>query len=319
MLAVLKAGYAYLPLDPDLPAHRLSRIYSHAGPALTICKNGERGDCLPERALASVEELLEGAHAFRPKTVEFRNPAYILYTSGTTGTPKGVVVSHRSAVNRICWMQREYGLRPGERYLHKTPSHFDVSVGEIFWPLSVGATLVIAPPDCHRDPACILDMLKRHEIENVHFVPAMLSVFLDYLDSGEPVGLPALKRIFCSGEGLPQALVNRCLKMLDVEIHNLYGPTETGESSAQVCPARDSGPNIVPIGSPIGNTRYHLLNPVGLPVADGLCGELFIAGDCLADGYLHDPEKTGQRFCEPSLDSGADVVPHGRPCGLGRG
>ena len=297
MLGILKAGYAYLPLDPDLPAERLSRIYSHARPALVICENPGGIQSLPKRVLVSVESLTD-LPAIRRKPVAPDAPAYILYTSGTTGMPKGVVVSHRSAVNRVCWMQREYGLEPGERYLLKTPSHFDVSVGEIFWPLTCGATLVVSGPACHRDPACLLEMLASKRIRNIHFVPAMLSVFLDYLESGAAIELPDLRRIFCSGEGLPQALINRCKAMLHVEIHNLYGPTETGESSACPCPAKayGQGPDIVPIGTPISNTRYHLLNPAGLPVPNGLCGELYIAGDCLADGYLRDRAKTDERF-----------------------
>ncbi len=213
------------------------------------------------------------------------------------------MVGHRSAVNRVCWMQREYGLTTGEKYLFKTPCHFDVSVGEIFWPLTCGATLIVSGPDCHRDPACILSMLESERINNVHFVPAMLSIFLDYLDSGEEIELAHLKRIFCSGEGLPQTLVNRCKRKLNVEIHNLYGPTETGESSAQPCPekAPGQGPDIVPIGFPISNTRYYLLNPAGMPVPNGLCGELHIAGDCLAEGYLREPKRTDERFISSEL------------------
>ena len=298
MLGILKAGYAYLPLDPDLPAERLSRIYSHARPALVICKKPEGVQSLPKRILADIDSLA-ALPSVSPIPVAPDAPAYILYTSGTTGMPKGVVVSHRSAVNRVCWMQREYGLEPGERYLLKTPSHFDVSVGEIFWPLTCGATLVVSGPACHQDPACILEMLEAEDIQNIHFVPAMLSIFLDYLESGEKIELPHLKRIFCSGEGLPQALVNRCKGMLNVEVHNLYGPTETGESSACACPARKHGPDIVPIGTPISNTRYYLLNPVGIPVPNGLCGELYIAGDCLADGYLRDRKRTDERFVSP--------------------
>ncbi|WP_319781152.1 non-ribosomal peptide synthetase [Maridesulfovibrio sp.] len=302
MLGILKAGYAYLPLDPDMPAERLSRIYSHARPSLVICKDENSIQGIPDRVLTRFDSLTNSS-SVNLKEISPDAPAYILYTSGTTGMPKGVMVGHRSAVNRVCWMQREYGLTTGEKYLFKTPCHFDVSVGEIFWPLTCGATLIVSGPDCHRDPACILGLLESERINNVHFVPAMLSIFLDYLDSGEEIELAHLKRIFCSGEGLPQTLVNRCKRKLNVEIHNLYGPTETGESSAQPCPekAPGQGPDIVPIGFPISNTRYYLLNPAGIPVPNGLCGELHIAGDCLAEGYLREPKRTDERFISSEL------------------
>ncbi len=296
MLGILKSGYAYLPLDPDLPEQRLARIHAHACPALVICTEEEDFQRFAAQGTTTIKQLLDRTHAYEPASLPPQHPAYILYTSGTTGVPKGVVVSHRSAVNRVCWMQRTYGLEPEERYLLKTPSHFDVSVGEIFWPLTCGATLVVSPAQCHRDPACILETLQTEKAANVHFVPAMLSIFLDFLESCEKTELPHLKRIFCSGEGLPQSLVNRCLRMLNVEAHNLYGPTETGESSAEACSLQERGPDVVPIGDPISNTRYYLLNPAGIPLPHGLEGELYIAGDCLAEGYLRDPEKTGERF-----------------------
>ena len=207
------------------------------------------------------------------------------------------MVGHRSAVNRVCWMQREYGLTTGEKYLFKTPCHFDVSVGEIFWPLTCGATLIVSGPDCHRDPACILSMLESERINNVHFVPAMLSIFLDYLDSGEEIELAHLKRIFCSGEGLPQTLVNRCKRKLNVEIHNLYGPTETGESSAQPCrkkpPDKDRILCLSDSQSAIPATTCST-RPECLYRTD--CARVAHCRRLLAEGYLREPKRTDERF-----------------------
>src|SRR5262249_21232845 len=147
--------------------------------------------------------------------------AYVIYTSGSTGKPKGVMVTHRGLVNRLLWMQETYRLTPDERILQKTPFGFDVSVWEFLWPLLAGARLVLAPPGSHQDPAQTAGLVARERITTIHFVPAMLRLFLDDAD---PVRCVSLARVVCSGEALPPDLVRRCREALPTaEVHNLYG------------------------------------------------------------------------------------------------
>ena len=150
--------------------------------------------------------------------------AYIIYTSGSTGIPKGVMVQHKGVVNRLLWMQHSYLLGPLDAVLQKTPFGFDVSVWEFFWPLLSGARLVAALPDGHKDPAYLVDTIRRNKITTLHFVPSMLPGFLDHAGGAD---CQSLLRIICSGEGLPANLIRRCNEQIPTAaLHNLYGPTE---------------------------------------------------------------------------------------------
>ncbi|MFD4259397.1 non-ribosomal peptide synthase/polyketide synthase [Streptomyces sp. NPDC058534] len=224
-----------------------------------------------------------------------------MYTSGSTGRPKGVVVSHRAIVNRLAWMQDTYGLEPSDRVLQKTPSGFDVSVWEFFWPLIQGATLVVARPEGHLDPAYLADTVRRAGVTTLHFVPSMLDVFLR-----EPsaASLSGLRRVFCSGEALSAELRARFRAVSDVPLHNLYGPTEAAVDVTYWPCAEDTGDGPVPIGRPVWNTRMYVLDAALRPVPAGVPGELYIAGVQLARGYLGRPGLSAERFT-------AD--PHGAP------
>ncbi|WP_156755683.1 non-ribosomal peptide synthetase, partial [Actinokineospora pegani] len=203
MLAAQRVGAAYLPLDPDYPAERLAAMVEDARPAFVVDS--------PDLPVGPpVTEVPAGDRA-----------AYMIYTSGSTGRPKGVVVPQSGIVNRLLWMQAEYGLVPGERVLQKTPASFDVSVWEFFWPLVTGATLVFAKPGGHKDPAYLAEVIDRQRVSTVHFVPSMLRAFLaDF----RPVS--GLRRVLCSGEALPVDLRDEFFAKCDAELHNLYGPTE---------------------------------------------------------------------------------------------
>ncbi|WP_433325333.1 non-ribosomal peptide synthase/polyketide synthase [Spirillospora sp. CA-294931] len=277
LLGVLKAGAAYLPLDEDLPADRRAFILDDAAPALVITDTEASefsGDDLADVRLSP------GA------------AAYVIYTSGSTGRPKGVVVPHSGIVNRLAGMQARFGLGVDDRVLQKTPFGFDVSVWEFFWPLSQGATLVMARPDGHRDPVYVAEAIQRQEISTVHFVPSMLEAFL-----AEPAaaGCTSLKRVICSGEALPPSAVARFFELFeDVELHNLYGPTEASiDVTAWECGPEDVS---VPIGQAVPNTRTFVLDAALEPVPVGVAGELYLAGDQLARGYLNRPGLTGERF-----------------------
>ncbi|WP_409465136.1 amino acid adenylation domain-containing protein [Amycolatopsis sp. GA6-003] len=262
LVGILKTGAAYLPLDPDYPEDRLRFMIEDSGAELVIAPGDLTGLAQPAYP---VNVLV------RPE-----NAAYVIYTSGSTGRPKGVVIEHRGIVNRLRWMQDEYGLTPQDRVLQKTPFGFDVSVWEFFWTLSVGATLVMARPGGHRDPAYLAEVMAEG-ITTAHFVPSMLRAFL----AGPVPPLP-LRRVLCSGEALPDELADRFHQVIDAELHNLYGPTE---ASVDVTATRCRPGEPVTIGYPIANTRIHLLD-----------GELTIAGVQLARGYLNRPALTAEKF-----------------------
>ncbi|APE36536.1 hypothetical protein BOX37_24335 [Nocardia mangyaensis] len=296
VLAVHRVGAAYLPVDRGYPADRIEYMLSDARPTVLI-------DDRPHAALETIAGLLvdeNGApavpvaagHEFAPRPLPAKRAAYVIYTSGSTGKPKGVVVAHDAIVNRLRWMQREYRLVPGERVLHKTPISFDVSVWELFWPLTVGATIVLAAPEGHRDPAYLADLIRRTEVTTAHFVPSMLGAFLAEPTLGE---LPRLRRVLCSGEALTPALRERCHELLAVQLHNLYGPTEAAvDVTATEVPAGDSP--IVAIGAPVWNTAIHVLDRDLAPVPVGGYGDIYLAGVQLARGYLRRRALTADRF-----------------------
>ncbi|MEV5597439.1 amino acid adenylation domain-containing protein [Streptomyces sp. NPDC052496] len=295
LLAVLKAGGAYLPLDPDYPADRLAYMLDDARP---VCVITDRDGRVPGDGPVPVV-VLDGlgldaySATVPPRPLTPDHPAYVIYTSGSTGRPKGVVVSHRAIDNRLRWMQGQYGLEPGDRVLQKTPSGFDVSVWEFFWPLRQGATLVVAEAGGHRDPAYLARVIREQAVTTCHFVPSMLQVFLAEPDAANCTGL---RRVFCSGEALPRETAREFTRALPgVELHNLYGPTEAAvDVTYHACAPGDEGP--VPIGAPVWNTRLYVLDAALRPCPPGVPGELYLAGTQLADGYLGRPGLTATRF-----------------------
>jgi amino acid adenylation domain-containing protein len=304
LLAVLKAGAAYVPLDPEYPIERLRLMTKDSSPR-AILTAGSLNHAVPEIPSTAFRvnlDLLNWNFRDYPHTnldpihsgLTSEDIAYVIYTSGSTGTPKGVMVPHKGIVNRIQWMQDEYALTPNGSVLQKTPYSFDVSVWEFFWPLSVGARLVVAKPLGHKDPAYLVDLIRRHEITTIHFVPSMLQLFLEHPDSNS---LDSLRRVFCSGEALPASTVQRFRERLPLAgLHNLYGPTEASvDVTYWNCPQEFNGPR-VPIGKPVANTQIYILDAHNQPVPIGAIGELYIGGVQVASGYLNQPELTSERF-----------------------
>ncbi|MEW2035176.1 amino acid adenylation domain-containing protein [Streptomyces roseifaciens] len=307
LLGVLKSGAAYLPLDLDYPAERLTMMAEDAAPVCVVTVEGERGR-LPH--LDGVPVVL----ADRPRTAPApaasatagpQHAAYVIYTSGSTGRPKGVVVTHHAVVNRLDWMRETYGIRPEDRILQKTPASFDVSVWEFFLPLVSGAAVVLARPGGHREPDHLAEVAAHNAVTTAHFVPSMLTAFTAAAEQDETIrtGFAGVRRVFCSGEALPAAAVDRFAALWPhVELHNLYGPTE---AAVDVTHHRaEPGAGVVPIGRPVWNTRLHVLDAALRPVPVGVPGELYLAGDQLARGYLGRPGLTASRFVADPFGSG---------------
>ncbi|WP_186127458.1 non-ribosomal peptide synthetase [Burkholderia gladioli] len=309
LLGILKAGGAYVPIDPAYPGPRIAHIVSDSAPAVVLVDAIGREalvDALGDEKLAeyglidvgvasapwdvlSSERLSPGELGLNPCHL-----AYVIYTSGSTGMPKGVQNEHDALVNRLTWMQEAYRLGGQDVVLQKTPFSFDVSVWEFFWTLANGATLVMAEPGAHRDADYLTEIIAKHSVTTLHFVPSMLAGFLEAQDLTR---CKTLSRIICSGEALPAPIARRCLERLPhARLHNLYGPTEAAiDVTAFTCPP-DFDAQAVPIGKPIANTRIYLLDEHQAPVPMGAIGELYIGGVGVARGYLNRADLTAQRF-----------------------
>ncbi|MEV6772060.1 amino acid adenylation domain-containing protein [Nocardia sp. NPDC051030] len=303
MYAIVKAGAAYLPIDPDHPADRIEAILEQAHPLCVLTAARDALELPRAAPRFDIDNATLPEHSIRPVTdADRRAPlradhlAYVIFTSGSTGKPKGVGVSHAAIVNRLRWMQHAYPLVSTDVVLQKTPATFDVSVWEFFWPLQIGARLVIAAPDGHRDPGYLAKVIAEKRVTTAHFVPSMLSVFLTDTDVR---GCTGLRRVFCSGEALPAATVTEFHAALGTgadapQLDNLYGPTEAAvDVTAWHCAP---GATDVPIGAPIWNTRTYVLDARLQPVAPGVVGELYLAGVQLARGYLGRPGLSADRF-----------------------
>ena len=301
LLAVLKTGAAYLPVDLGYPAERIGFMLADAVPAVVVA-SAAAAAVLPRDVPAAVlVENGQGAVADgavrvlggggRGAAVSAAQLAYVMYTSGSTGVPKAVAVTHGGIVNRLGWMQAQYQLGVADRVLHKTPVSFDVSVWELFWPLVQGAQLVLARPGGQGDPGYLSALIASAGVTTAHFVPAMLEVFVGAADPGACV---SVRRVICSGEVLAGRVVQRFGERFAAELHNLYGPTETTvDSTAWACVRGGGDP---PIGAPIANTRAYVLDRWLCPVPAGVAGELYLAGVGLARGYRGRAGLTAERF-----------------------
>ncbi|HYH81721.1 MAG TPA: amino acid adenylation domain-containing protein, partial [Longimicrobium sp.] len=319
LLGILKAGGAYVPLDASYPVDRLRHMLEDSAPAVLLTHPPQAattaalsaGSAIPvldltgDEAWADQPETNPGREGLGP-----RNLAHVLFTSGSTGRPKGVMLEHGSLVNRLAWMQDRYGMEAGEALLQKTPFSFDVSFWEFFWPLMVGARLVMARPGGHRDPAYLVETIRREGITIAHFVPSMLPLFLEHPDAAACTGL---RRVPVSGEAVSAALVRQFHERLPgVGMYNQYGPTESGEVTEWAC---DPDAERVSIGRAIHNSAVYVLDRAGEPVPVGVAGELFIGGVAVARGYLGRPRLTAERFVpDPFGEPGARLYRTGDLC-----
>lgn len=307
IMAVLKAGGAYLPIDPHVPQERIRYMLEDSGAGLLLTQRrfadlanqlvyAGKTVCLDDELLyvgdgGNLEPIASSHHL-----------AYVIYTSGSTGRPKGVMIEHEAAVNRLHWMQRRYPLTVKDRILQKTPYTFDVSVWELLWWTIAGAAVVMLGPREEKDPAAIAEAVERYGVTTMHFVPSMLRLFLDEAENRpcQVDRLTSLKRVFASGEALPSREVGRFNQVIAdhicVRLINLYGPTEAAiDVTSFDCPW--SGElDSVPIGKPIDNIRMYVVGPGDRLQPIGLPGELCIAGIGLARGYLNRLDLTAEKF-----------------------
>ncbi|GCE43503.1 hypothetical protein Rhow_007733 [Rhodococcus wratislaviensis] len=305
MYAVVVAGGAYVPIDPDQPSERVGYVVGTADPVVVLTTAADAA-ALPGSVAVDrldVSGLPAGPVGDEERVSRLRpeHPGYVMFTSGSTGRPKGVSVPHAGIVNRLLWMQDRYLLDADDVVLQKTPVTFDVSVWELFWPLLCGARLVIAAPDGHRDPAYLSGLIVEHGVTTVHFVPSMLAVF-----TAEPAAArcTSLRQVFASGEALPAQTVSRMRALLpESRIHNLYGPTE---AAVDVTFHEVTGADavVVPIGAPVWNTQTFVLDGRLRPVPVGVAGELYLGGVQLARGYAGRAELTADRFVANPFGAG---------------
>ncbi|OAK51474.1 non-ribosomal peptide synthetase [Rhodococcoides kyotonense] len=292
--AIVHAGGAYLPLDPALPAARLAHMIATAAPTLVLGTQIESAVPVIDPRALDLSSFDTGPILDRERPTPLRadNTAYVIFTSGSTGGPKGVAVSHRSIVNRLVWMQDTYPMDASDVVLHKTPTTFDVSVWELFWPHMIGARTVIAEPGGHRDPKYLSSLIHEQAVTTMHFVPSMLDLFLAH---GDLDACGSLRQIFASGEALPRSTVQRTHAALTTELHNLYGPTEAAVDVTYHRTDAD-GEGAVPIGVPVWNTGVRVLDSALRTAPIGAVGELYLSGVQLARGYVTRSALTSDRF-----------------------
>ncbi len=303
LYGILKAGGAYVPLDPSYPEERLLFMMEDADLTVILTQEhlqkGLPSSKVKTIFLDSQWHLVEQERNEPVKSeVKADDLAYVIYTSGSTGQPKGAMNQHDGICNRLFWMQDAFELTHRDKVLQKTPYSFDVSVWEFFWPLQVGAALVMAPPESHYDPAALVRLIEEFDITTIHFVPSMLHAFLDApgIDRCQ-----SLKRLICSGEALSRDLQQKVFDCLDTELYNLYGPTEAAvDVTCWHCqPGYDR--TIVPIGKPIANTRIYIVDELLQPTPIGVPGELLIGGIQVGRGYLQRADLTAKNFIADSF------------------
>lgn len=294
LLGVLKAGAAYLPLDPSFPDERLREIVSDSAPCL-ILTGPEYKTTFPasfQRVINCDEDVLCGSHDGEHVRLCADDPFFVIYTSGSSGKPKGAVNTHVGIANRLLWMREVLGIGPTDRFLQKTALTFDVSAVEMFAPLIAGGMVVLARSDGEKDTAYVREILAKEQITAAEFVPSLLAELLTDVER-----LPgSLRRVFCGGELLTPELCRKALAKFDGSLYNFYGPSEASiDSTYWLCDLTRADQRI-PIGRPISNVQIYVLDRHRNPVPIGAPGEIYIGGIGIACGYLGRPELTEKHF-----------------------
>ncbi|MFZ0660848.1 MAG: amino acid adenylation domain-containing protein, partial [Candidatus Binataceae bacterium] len=302
MLGVLKAGGAYLPLDPGFPADRVAFMLKDSDARVIVTQRHLKDRFAESRAIVialdepGASDLVNdaaGASEVRASDVSASSLVYLMYTSGSTGTPKGVMVEHRNVVNLFAGMDRVIGSEEGV-WLAVTSISFDISVLELLWTLTRGFTVVLQTENglTASGDYSISAQLSRHRVTHFQCTPTLARALIrspETLSAMKP-----LRKLFLGGEALPLSLANQLSEALGAEIFNMYGPTETTVWSTTHALARSS--DSVPIGRPIANTRIYILDEQGSLAPIGAVGELYIGGAGVTRGYWRRPDLTAERF-----------------------
>ncbi|MBI3544981.1 MAG: amino acid adenylation domain-containing protein [Gammaproteobacteria bacterium] len=304
LLAVLKCGGAYIPLDPVYPPERLQHIFENSRPAAIVTREILRQRLIHQAMaviLVDAQSALIAKQSAEPlaPSASPTDAAYIIYTSGSTGQPKGVAVHHRALVNLLCAMRRQPGLTQKDTMVGVTTVSFDLAVPDLFLPLIVGAKLVLAQEQEMADGVALFALLQRHNVSVMQATPVTWQLLLEAGWHGHPP-----LKMLCGGEAMPRKLAERLLKC-GGELWNMYGPTETTVwSSAQRV---ESGEGAVAIGAPLSNTQFYILDSHQELVPRGVPGELFIGGDGVALGYFDLPTVTAEKFVADKFRKLADA------------
>ncbi|MGW5386176.1 amino acid adenylation domain-containing protein, partial [Nocardia sp. NPDC003963] len=297
--AVVRAGGAYVPIDPDHPADRIEYLLHSAVPECVLTRSGDEMTLPADTRRVDIDTLdladfpdtpITDADRLRPLRPE--NPAYILFTSGSTGRPKGVAVPHAAIVNTLVWTREQYGLTAADSLLQKTAVTFDASVWELFLPFQLGARMVLAKPDGHLDPEYMVRTIIAERVTIAQFVPSVLALIAADPHFAECV---SLRHVFVGGEALTADLGNRVRELSGARVHNVYGPTEAAVDST-FHEVTDADADSVPIGLPVPNVRAYALDSRLRPVPVGATGELYLAGPQLARGYAGRRGLSAERF-----------------------
>jgi amino acid adenylation domain-containing protein len=300
LLGILKAGAAYVPLDPAYPPARLAFMLHDSGAPVVLTARHLR-DRLPA-GVEIIELDTDWPQIGLEPTIEPQggtgplDPAYVIYTSGSTGTPKGVLATHRAAVNRFAWMWNRWKFAADEVCCQKTTLSFVDAVWEIFGPLLQGVPNVIIPEDVLLEPSRLVDLLATHQVSRIVLVPSLLRALLESVpDLGRRA--PKLKFWITSGETITRELARRFGEIVpEATLVNLYGSSEVAADVSAYVITGAALPGRIPIGRPIANTRLYVLDPHTQPAPIGVPGEIYVGGDGLARGYLHDPDLTSRKF-----------------------
>jgi amino acid adenylation domain-containing protein len=295
LLGILMSGAGYLPLDPEDPPARQAERLAAAGVRLVVADEDLR-DQLPAVTVLSCAQRGQpaGRDTAQAACAGPNDLAYLMFTSGSTGGPKGVMIPHRGIGNYLQWLRTRHPIGAGDRIIQKTPYTFDVSVSEIFWPLICGATLVVAPPGLHRDPVGLAAFMTSQQVTHACFVPSMLDALLDAVDQ-----VPAcVREVYCAGEALRRSTVERLTMQSAARVHNMYGPTEASIiATAHVVPEPPAISSAeVPIGRAVDNTQAYVLDADLNLAAPGVAGQLYLGGIGLAYGYVGQAALTAAAF-----------------------
>ncbi|WP_066501702.1 non-ribosomal peptide synthetase [Abyssisolibacter fermentans] len=304
IMAILKAGGAYLPVDPSYPTARIKYIIEDSKVNLVLTQDKYKN-------MIGIGETIDlndsNYEKFEGTNLENINKptdlAYVIYTSGSTGKPKGAMIEHKSVINRLNWMQRTYPINRNDRILQKTPYTFDVSVWELLWWFINGSSICFLQQGEEKNPETLVDVIEKNEITTIHFVPSMLNTFLSYVErKNNSNKVSSLERVFCSGEALTLKQLDSFNKIFNggqqIKLINLYGPTEATIDVSYFNCLTTEKLETIPIGKPIDNIRFYIvdhnlhLQPIGVP------GELCIAGVGLARGYINREKLTSEKFVQ---------------------